>query len=71
METSERSRREKRGSSSKFAAFEKLKQAKNDGKKHKYEIAPIENVFEEVSEKEYTKTVLKRQEEDWIVDDCK
>lgn len=70
MEGSERRRREKRGSSSKFAAFEKLKQAKNEGKKNKYEIAPLENVYEEVSEKEYTNTVLKRQEQDWIVDDC-
>lgn len=71
MEGSERRKREKRGSTSKFAAFERLKQTKTDGKKNKYEIAPIENVYEEVSEKEYTNTVLKRQENDWIVDDCK
>lgn len=29
----------------------------------------VENVYETVDEKEYTKKVLSRQEDDWIVDD--
>ncbi len=66
----ERKKREKKGPSSKSAAFEKLKAVKSGGKKNKYEVAPLENVYEEVSEKEYTETVLKRQEDDWIVGDC-
>ncbi|XKL64150.1 hypothetical protein PGB90_004236 [Kerria lacca] len=69
MDVNERRKRIKKESSSKLAAFEKLKQAKNEGKKHKYEVGLIENVYEEVSEKEYTDTVLKRQEDDWIVGD--
>lgn len=31
----------------------------------------VENVYETVDEKEYTKKVLSRQEDDWIVDDGK
>lgn len=29
----------------------------------------LENVYETVDEKEYTKKVLSRQDDDWIVDD--
>ena len=47
--------------------MEKLKQLK--GSKHKYEIDELENVYEEVDEKEYSKTVIERQNDDWIVDD--
>lgn len=44
---------------------------KSDGTKHKYEVEPMQNVYEEVSEQEYTDRVVKRQQDNWIVDDCK
>jgi len=49
----------------------KLKKLKSDGTKHKYEVEPMQNVYEEISEQEYTDRVVKRQQDNWIVDDCK
>lgn len=49
------------------SAFERLKSLK--GKKNKCVIEEVENVYDEVDEKEYAKRVLSRQEEDWIVDE--
>lgn len=46
-----------------------MKNLKGKGSKHKYEVEEIDNVYETVNEKEYTKKVLSRQDEDWIVDD--
>lgn len=66
-----RPKRQKTGSSGKMMAFEKLKQLKSGGIKHKIDITPLENVYEEITEEEYTENVLKRQQDDWIVDDCK
>jgi DNA polymerase alpha subunit A len=63
-----RPKRQKRDSSYKAKAFEKFKQLKN-GLRSKYEVEEIENVYETVDEKEYTKQVLARQDDDWIVDD--
>ncbi|GLH01797.1 DNA polymerase alpha catalytic subunit [Gryllus bimaculatus] len=65
--SSSRRRREKTSSSGRFAALAKLKQLK--GSKNKYEVSDLENVYEEVDEREYSKRVRERQEDDWIVDD--
>ncbi|KAK2584167.1 hypothetical protein KPH14_006597 [Odynerus spinipes] len=62
-----RAKRQKSGKTASLLALEKLKQLK--GSKHKYEIDELENVYEEVDEREYSKTVLERQNDDWIVDD--
>lgn len=48
-----------------------MKKIKSDGTKHKYEVKPMQNVYEEVSEQEYTDRVVKRQQDNWIIDDCK
>ncbi|XP_050308740.1 DNA polymerase alpha catalytic subunit [Anthonomus grandis grandis] len=63
----DRSRRNKRDSSYKAKAFEKFKDLKN--KKLKYQVDEVDNIFETVDEREYTKRVLERQDDDWIVDD--
>ncbi|KAK4879037.1 hypothetical protein RN001_007183 [Aquatica leii] len=62
-----RAKRQKRDTPRKSAAFEKLKQLK--GSKNKYEVSDVNNVYEVIDEKEYTKKVLDRQDDDWIVDD--
>lgn len=49
-----------------FAALERIKALK--GQKNKFEVGEIENVYEEVSEKEYSARVLSRAAEDWIED---
>lgn len=65
--TSGRTRRQKVDKTGRFSALERLKEARSG--KRKYEIGEIENIYDEVDEKEYSNTVLKRQRDDWIVDD--
>ncbi|XP_024937834.1 DNA polymerase alpha catalytic subunit [Cephus cinctus] len=62
-----RSQRKKVDKHGRLSALEKLKQLK--GNKHKYKINQLENIYDEVDEREYSKTVLKRQNDDWIIDD--
>lgn len=60
-----RPKRQKRESSYRAKALEKFKQLKS---RNKYEVEELQNVYDTIDEKEYTKRVLDHQE-DWIVDD--
>jgi len=70
---STRSRRDNAGKRSapagKFAALQKLKEARAQGKKMNYDVEEVQNVYDIVDENEYADEVNKRKEEDWIVDD--
>ncbi|CAG4921539.1 unnamed protein product [Colias eurytheme] len=64
-----RAKRQKVDKHGRMSAFEKLKNLKNKGTKHKYDVDELENVYDTVDEREYSERVLQRQEEDWIEDD--
>ncbi|XP_070158979.1 DNA polymerase alpha catalytic subunit [Polyergus mexicanus] len=63
-----RARRQKIDKTGRLSALERLKESRSSGKR-KYEAEEIENIYDIVDEKEYSSTVLKRQRDDWIVDD--
>lgn len=63
-----RTKRQKIDKTGRLSALERLKESRSGGKR-KYEVEEIENIYDEVDEKEYSSTVLKRQRDDWIVDD--
>ncbi|CAK1548647.1 unnamed protein product [Leptosia nina] len=65
----QRAKRHKVDKHGRMSAFEKLKQLKGKGSKHKYDVDELENVYDTVDEREYSERVLQRQEEDWIEDD--
>ncbi|CAN7937469.1 unnamed protein product, partial [Ixodes hexagonus] len=63
-----RAKRARPDKAGRFAALERLKQVKG-GTRSKFELKEEVSVYEEVDEKEYSRLVQKRQEEDWIIDD--
>uniref|UniRef100_A0A1B0GK25 DNA polymerase n=1 Tax=Lutzomyia longipalpis TaxID=7200 RepID=A0A1B0GK25_LUTLO len=64
-----RPKRQKIDKLGKLAAFQRLREAKSSGVKNKYEIKDVDNVYETVDEREYSKRVQSRAAEDWIDDD--
>lgn len=68
VSASGRSKRKIIDKTGRSSALEKLKEARS-GVKRKYEVEELNNVYDEVDDNEYNDTVLKRQRDDWIVEE--
>ncbi|CAG7734769.1 unnamed protein product [Allacma fusca] len=64
---SSRSRPSRADISGRNAAVERLKNLR--GQKNKYEVTEMQNVYDIVDEREYSKKINDRQRDDWIIDD--
>ena len=62
-----RGRRNRGEKNSRQSALELLKKCKAEGKKHAFEVGEIENVYEEVTEEEYSSRVQGRIESNFVV----
>ena len=65
---SRRSRRSnKNDKNSRLSALELLKKCKAEGKKHAFEVGEIDNIYEEVTEEEYSSRVQSRIETNFVI----
>lgn len=64
---SQRPKRRRLDKSGRIAALEKMRNLK--GKKNKYNVDPMENIYDIVDEEEYAKRVNQQASEQWIDED--
>ena len=62
-----RGRRNRNEKSSRLSALELLKKCKAEGKKHAFEVGEVENLYEVVTEEEYSSRVQGRIESNFVV----
>merc|ERR1711879_345549 len=64
---SRRGRRTRGDKNNRMSALEQFKKMKAEGKKHAFEVGEIDNVYEEVTEEEYSNRVQGRIESNFVV----